>query len=287
MRTHQACFFTVFFPANRPFVKRFLQSLSSQTAKNFDLVIINDGFDDLTNLLHQFPNLNVIVYDYSASIAKIREFGLKIIKEDGYKYAIFGDSDDYFSNNRVEYVLNSLQNYNICFNDLSLVDDVNNIFQKTIWGNRFLEKEEITLEFIEDKNVLGLGNSGINTNLFSIMNIPEDVLAVDWYIFHNLMKGQKAKFIPEEVTYYRQHGSNIVGKSKLTQAALNHIINVKEHHYRYAPPATESFIEEFNEFKSSSVDIDSYIKLINNKNLNYFWWEETNYLTEYKVKSNE
>ena len=83
-------------------IKRCLESVISQTDKNIEIVIINDGSIDKTDsIIKKYINDNRIKY-YNRSnhgIGKTRNFG---IKEATGEYITFLDSDDYLPNDAID-----------------------------------------------------------------------------------------------------------------------------------------------------------------------------------------
>lgn len=83
-------------------IKRCLESVISQTYKNIEIVIINDGSIDKTDsIIKKYINDNRIKY-YNRSnhgIGKTRNFG---IKEATGEYITFLDSDDYLPNDAID-----------------------------------------------------------------------------------------------------------------------------------------------------------------------------------------
>lgn len=83
-------------------IKRCLESVISQTYKNIEIVIINDGSIDKTDsIIKKYINDNRIKY-YNRSnhgIGKTRNFG---IKETTGEYITFLDSDDYLPNDAID-----------------------------------------------------------------------------------------------------------------------------------------------------------------------------------------
>jgi len=65
-------FLTTIFPQNEKFLKSFLNSLSAQTYKDFDLVIVNDSFKNLNYYKDLYSNLNIININSSGTQPKIR-----------------------------------------------------------------------------------------------------------------------------------------------------------------------------------------------------------------------
>ena len=115
---------TTVFPANNQYVHEFLGSLKLQTYTDFDVVIVNDGLSGFGEIRRNYEgDLNIIGLDYSDAPAKNREHGINYCIENNYDILIFGDSDDYFSENRVEKSVEYLVSYDIVVNDLTLFDD--------------------------------------------------------------------------------------------------------------------------------------------------------------------
>jgi len=205
----RVAFFTTIFPIKESYLVDFFSSLEKQTYKNFDTIILNDGYKDLEEFTKEF-DLNIEILDYSNTPAKNREFGINYILEQKYDRLIFGDSDDYFSSNRVEKSLELLDRYNIVVNDLTLFNENGTIVEKYI-SHRLENGRVIDYEFIEDKNIFGLSNTSINLNILNRVKFPEDLVAVDWYLYKALLKEHSAIFTNEAITYYRQYESNTVG----------------------------------------------------------------------------
>ncbi len=274
--------FSVIFPQNLIYFDDFINSINNQSCQNFDLILINDGVD-LIFFDQKKPSLKcqlkVINVPYKFSFGKIREFGIREVVKMGYDNIIFVDSDDIMSNNRVELSLNSLASYPIVFNDLSLINNKGEIYKESIWGNR-LVNQIINKSFLLDKNVIGLGNSAVKTKLLNGIVIPDSIIASDWYIFSKVINDFEANFIPDCVTFYRQHNFNSIGvKDHITTERLKFICSVKEIHYLELCSLDFRFKTMLNMIKLQKKNINpKQIEYINNNNINFFWWEETNYL---------
>ncbi|GAA4279517.1 glycosyltransferase [Aquimarina mytili] len=269
---------SVVFPANTAFVDDFFESLCRQTYKEFDVFIINDGFENFDAVVERYYSLNITVYKYSNTPSKIRQKLLELLNRSKYQNIVFSDSDDYLADNRVEESVKYLSKYPIVFNDLtSFYED--KILNKKIWSSRFNKNKVITRQFLIDKNVLGLGNSGIRKEVLKEINLDEDLLAVDWAIFYNLIDNLEAFFIDKTQTFYRQHDSNTIGFDKMSLQRIQTAINVKKRHYIFIKRKDLynklRLLEELNPVD----EIEKKIK-INQKdrNQNHFWWEETKLL---------
>ncbi|MCH7826984.1 MAG: glycosyltransferase family 2 protein [Bacteroidetes bacterium] len=274
---NDVAFFAVIFNENENYLDLFFDSLKKQTYSNFDVVIVNDRYNNFEFLYDKYKELNIVELKYSSTPAKNREFGIKYIFEKNYKIVIFGDSDDYFANNRVQICINKLIYYDIVVNDISLFND-NGIGIKKYISNRIENNTEINLDFIKDKNIFGMTNTAIKINALENVNFDSELIAVDWYFFSILLlKNYKAIFTNETETYYRQYSNNTVGITNITNESISKEIMIKIKHYdliRKEFKQFQSLYEEMIEFKKKVVNINFVEKLKKQNIKNPFWWEE-------------
>ena len=193
------------------FLIDFFDSLSSQTYDKFDVIVVNDGFENFSDFINKYQNLNIIELLYSNTPSKNREYGINYCIEKNYDILIFGDSDDYFSSNRISQTISLLSIYDIVVNDISTFDN-NGIINANYLSNRVDNNSIINYNFIKDKNIFGLTNTAINLNILDKVKFDDLLIAVDWYLFKNLLKlGYKAIFTNKIVSYYRQYLGNKIG----------------------------------------------------------------------------
>jgi len=208
---NNVAFLTTIFPMEKHFLMDFFDSLVEQTYKFFDVVVVNDGYKNFDKIKIKYSKLNIIELSSTDTPAKNREYGINFCKNKGYEVLIFGDSDDYFSNNRVEFSLSALAEYDIVVNDLSLFD-ADGIYETNYMSNRIDNNSIIEYSYVKDKNIFGLSNTAINTNILSEVTFDKNIVAVDWHFYKELLKnGCRAIFINKAITFYRQYQENTVG----------------------------------------------------------------------------
>jgi glycosyltransferase involved in cell wall biosynthesis len=211
LKLSNICFLTTIFPMKEKFLIDFFDSLSRQTYNNFDVVVVNDGYDNFSDVKIKYQNLSIIELAYSNTPAKNREYGINYCIENNYDILIFGDSDDYFSNNRIAKSISLLSSYDIVVNDLSTFNNTG-ILHDNYLSNRVQNNSIVNYNFIKDKNIFGLTNTAINLNILNKVKFDELLIAVDWFMFKGLLKlGFKAIFTNEIISYYRQHLDNTIG----------------------------------------------------------------------------
>ena len=208
---NKIAFLTTVFLKNEKFLNSFFNSLSAQTYKNFDLVIVNDNFKNLDFYKDLYSNLNIIDINSSNTPAKNREVGINYCIDQNYEVLVFGDSDDYFKDNRIEKLLEFLIKADVVVNDLSLFDD-NGVYEKNYLSNRLKNLDIIDLKFIKDKNIFGMSNTAIKLKNIKKVSFNYNIIAVDWFFFKRILKkGCKAIFTNETETFYRQYKNNTIG----------------------------------------------------------------------------
>jgi hypothetical protein len=259
-------FLTTIFPQNEKFLKSFFNSLYTQTYKDFDLIIVNDNFNNLNNYKDLYPNLTIVNINSFDTPAKNREVGINYCIENNYDILIFGDSDDYFQNDRIEKSIKILNQADIVVNDFSLFNE-KTVYNQKYLSNRVKNHQIIKFEFIKNKNIFGFSNSAMRIFKQKKILIPNDLVAVDWYIFSRfLLKGLKAVFTNETISFYRQYEQNIIGLKQLDEKSFDKAKNIKIKHFKALNLNEEKFGNELESLYSLSFNKKRIIK-------NPLWWE--------------
>jgi hypothetical protein len=282
--------FSVIFPGNLPYFYDFLRSLECQSCNNFKLILINDG---VINLDDYFLNINLDYKIYAVNDFtpfEIRIFGLKLVSDLNPEFIIFADSDDTFSPNRVETLVHNLKKYTFVCNDLDLIDQNGILIENAFWRDRIGDNFEFDIKFFENKNILGLGNSGmqfwpLKKMLSRIENFDE---GNDWLFFSSAENDLRGLFVSNCRTNYRQHANNLIGRKSLKLDSLINLIDCKINHYsKLKSIGFKAFdidkqlnkLHNINRIAlNNSIYIENQLLHINSIKTNFFWWEETNYI---------
>ena len=219
----------VVFEEVKPFLDEYFTSIDSQTEKNFDLLILKDKYKDK---IPGGKTKNIVIdIENNDSPAQIRQYGIQYAIKNNYKNIIFTDTDDNYSQNYVESLMLGLENNDFVYSNIVPVDNnditINNYFS--------LPHETKRYEQIINYNFIGLGCSAVRSEIIREINIPSDIIAVDWYLYTILLlNGFAGKLVEIASVYYRQHYNNTVGVLKqLDRVRLLKGIDIKEKHYLY------------------------------------------------------
>ncbi len=282
--------FSVIFQKNLLFFPSFLISLENQTNKNFKLILFNDG---VVNLDYYFKNTSLNIEQYNVnnmSPFEIRLYGLEKVSEMGADQIIFADTDDLMTSERVAISVRYLKKYPFVCNDISLISQEGKLMVDLFWGERVSNKFEFGIQYIKNQNLIGLGNSAMQGNqLKKILNtLAGHSTGSDWLFFSAAENDLYAVFVSECSTLYRQHDNNIIGKKIINSTGLLGIINKKIEHYNslkrinFGAYNLDDQIELnqniLQRYQADPDFLDNQIKKINSLGINFFWWEESNYI---------
>ncbi len=270
-------FLTTIYTMDENYILDFFNSLNNQTFKEFDLIVVNDKYENFDLIIEKYTDLNIIELVYSSTPLKNREYGINYIINNNYDIVVFGDSDDYFSINRVEVSIEKLLNYDIVINDLTLFKN-NSIYNEKYISNRLDNNSEIGIDYIKEKNIFGMSNTALKVESLDKIIFDSELIALDWYIFSLLLlKSKKAIFTNETQTFYRQHSENTIGIGQTLDELIRKGILVKMQQYSLMKRHDSCYNDLYEEIK----ELDSKIKAGHNiekyivQNIkNPLWWEE-------------
>tara|TARA_R110001583_G_scaffold26571_4_gene95775 strand:- start:19399 stop:20250 length:852 start_codon:yes stop_codon:yes gene_type:complete len=274
----EVCFLTTVFPMPIDFLYDFFDSLDQQSYKSFDLIIVNDGNQDLEMLIKKYNLIHAIVIPAGESPIDNREIMIRFAIKNKYKIAVFGDSDDKFSENRISVAVEKLQSVDIIVNDLNTFTG-SKLIQSYYLSNRVINEEHIHINNILEYNILGLSNTAVNISILQGLTFPFDknVIALDWYLFSILLsQNVLASFTNKSVTYYRQHENNIAGMGIINDDSIKKTILVRIQHYQALSP----YIAMANELKNEMITLqkdeikqNTLLNQIKKKQPFPLWWE--------------
>lgn len=289
MKSNRIAVFSVIFEQNLVFFPEFLNSLVNQKDRNFDLVLIVDGTPNISGIVERFRKiLNIRCFEIEGTIATIRERALELIKELDYWGIVCADTDDIQSELRTQVCRRALEEYSIVVNDLAPFVEYGNWNSDTLWTCRLGKEFSFTASDIKHSNFVGLGNSSFRTELLrnsSMLRIPPENEAPDWFLFFQLLEHSQGVFLQDGHVHYRQHGNNTLGINLINEEKLAKIQRIKINHYKaltdYYPDLKKLYLREVElkeKGESERLWLSERLQLLNHKALNFFWWEETEYL---------
>ena len=225
--------FSVIYPQAEQYFLTFLESLSNQTDKNFELFLLNDGCGDIDRYLHKV-DISVKVKSITGLPASLRKQGIAWVKREKFDMIIFADSDDYFAEDRVELAKSTLDENDIMVNELVLFGK-NIPIPVSLLSQHYKNLDFLSANHLKHCNCMGLSNTAIRINKITpfIAKIPDSIVSFDWALFALcLHEGAKAIINTKTTTYYRQYGYNIASPFMIEDEQIMRGVFVKRNHYR-------------------------------------------------------
>ena len=180
------------------YLKRCLDSIKSQTFKDYEVIIVNDGSTD---------NSSDIISKYSYKVINQENQGLSMARNNGVKeasgdYLIFLDSDDYIEKDLLEEINNSLSNN----------PDLVRYQIKEVFDN----KDNINYEETPFDNKNGVEAFKLITNYHFVENAWAYAIKREFYL--------KEKFSFKKGTYHEDFGliPLVIIKSKIVNS-INYV----------------------------------------------------------------
>jgi len=216
---------------NRPQkLKKSIQSVLNQNFKDLELIVVNDGGEDIGDIIQTFDDsrLRYLNHDKNKGLAAARNTGLKNARG---KYLAFLDDDDEFYSNHLEVAVRNLkESEQVVYTDAKRFEFVNNRE-----GEKELIKEYVPYSIDYDRDKLLCGNIApvncfvFDSNLIDKAGYFDEQLPVleDWDFWIRLSKFTDFRHIEKvttRVNWYR--------KESMTDEQVKKFETAREEIYR-------------------------------------------------------
>lgn len=235
-------YFSVVMPTfNRAnIIRKSIESVLSQTFKNFELIIVdNNSSDNTENIINSFDDERIFLkkINNEGIVAKSRNLGVKIATSE---YIAFIDSDDLWSEDKLEQcILEIKKGNNFIYHNFSIYKNGKKINE--FKGRQLKNNQHLDLY----KNGNCIFNSGVvikKTFLENIGLIPEDrefIGCEDFITWFKITKNFKSTHLAKNLGSYNLDGNNLTNPklSEINSKALKIFFEkeLKDHEYKNYP----------------------------------------------------
>ena len=189
----------------------------------------------LAELADDLP-LHLTACERGSSQAKVRRIMLEAGMRSGADILVFVDMDDMLLGNAPGNHLDALANADFSYGDLCLMDATGQDLRRRFYDRADVPWQVTSVDAVQRRNFLGLSNTAIRTARLpvSALQVPDDVLAVDWWLFTTLLQaGRRGVRTVAPVVHYRLHADNALGAgTPATPEALRRSYTIMRRHYR-------------------------------------------------------
>ena len=190
------------------YIKEQLASILSQLGSDDEIVISDDNSTDRTvNIVKQFKDKRLKIYLNNNGKGYVSNFENALNKAIGY-YIFLADQDDVWVENKVQYCLAQLENYDLVVSDAVVVDE-----NKALISTSFFAMRKCYRSFLG--NILKFGYLGCcmafkRKILERALPFPSNhkLCTHDYWLFLVAKTYYKSKISDEKLIIYRRHGLN-------------------------------------------------------------------------------
>ena len=201
------------------FIIRAIESVLSQTYKEWELIIVDDGSEDnsvesIENFIKNKEQIYLIKLNKNIGVANARNEALKITKG---RYIAFLDSDDLWLPNKLEKQLKFMKsnNYSFIFSAYDKIDEQGNVF-----GHIGVHDRVSYCDLLKT-NSIGCLTALYDTDYFGKIYMPTNTKREDFATWLQLLKRvEYAHGLNETLAQYRVY-SNQSSAKKMNMAAEN------------------------------------------------------------------
>ncbi len=210
------------------FLKEFIDSLFSQTYKDWILTVRDDGSKDNTteiteNISAKYPGKINLIKDELGNLGTCKSF-LTLLKQAKADYIMFADQDDVWLPDKIEKTISKMFEVErkyakttpiLIHTDLIVVDEKLNTIASSFWRYQGQNPEYKSLNYLLVQNNVTGCTIMVNKALKDlVVQIPDKAIMHDWWLALVASAFGVIEYIPDQTILYRQHQSQNTGARK-------------------------------------------------------------------------
>ena len=214
------------------FVEEQIESIIAQTFREWTLYIRDDGStDDTLRIIERYARdyegKIVVIDDPSivggSSKANFAGIHAWVTENDPSDYYMFSDQDDVWLSNKVEITLKKMIEVErrghcpvLVHTDLQVVDENLDVLGESFFRYRALNPDFTDLPHLLIQNNVTGCTMCWNKELNALLDLTSKNVAMhDWWITLAASVFGSISYVPQATILYRQHGSNVVGATRV------------------------------------------------------------------------
>ncbi|MFS1663869.1 glycosyltransferase family 2 protein [Streptococcus sp. zg-JUN1979] len=211
------------------FLAEQIESIRSQTFKDWQLLIRDDGSSDKTreiieSYVQKDERISFINANDCRNIGVINSF-YQLLKYEEADYYFFSDQDDVWLEDKVARQLQVLTNERtdipiMVYMDLKVVDSQLRVTHESMIATQSHHANTLLRQELTENTVTG-GVSALNHCLAELWTDTQELLMHDWYLALIASALGKLIYIDRPGELYRQHDNNVLGARTLQKRLKN------------------------------------------------------------------
>ena len=185
------------------FLEESINSVIKQTYKNWNLFIIDDNSTDESKKIlkkYQLDNIKIILLSKNKGVAFCRNLGMRLSKA---KYISFIDSDDYWTNNKLEDQILFMSKFNYKFTYTNYTPFIIKS-DKKIYKKKVLVPEMFNYYQFINNTSIGMSSVIIERSLLGTTRFKKFKICEDYFFKCQILKKIKNAFrLNQNTMFYR------------------------------------------------------------------------------------
>lgn len=199
------------------YLSKQLDSILHQTLLPCEVIIVDDSSTDNTwDILLEYQSKYSIIKRYrnEKNSGVVASFNSAIMKCSG-DYIALCDQDDIWLPNKLEILVNNIENYSLIHSDARLIDSDERVVRESHFEIKDANKKYF-VDYLWTSSVHGCTAMFKRDLVYKYFPIADGVLSHDQYVALCAMNENGVKLIIDKLVLYRQHTNNVFGASKST-----------------------------------------------------------------------
>lgn len=267
------------------YIKKQIDSILTQTIKDFELIICDDCSSDNTrNILTEYANkdFRIKLFFNQKNLGFKKNFEEAISHTTG-DFIALSDQDDIWASNHLEVLQNLIGNADIACGNALLIDENDNSLNLTLSQADVLQyiesSQKLLYRILGSTNCFQGASMLIRKSFFEkALPIPENVHYHDAWFAACACCSNGINYTFDQITYYRQHSSQITAdthQNKTTGFLIKRYFTKYFGKHEYNTDRFDFFPELQKRYSLSSDVLKilydcNYIQLIRTKRINFF-----------------
>lgn len=232
------------------YLPRCINSLTNQTERNIEIILVNDGStDESTAICREAASSDsriVLIEKSNGGLSSARNAGLEIARGE---FILFVDSDDYVSSDFCEEALSCFEKSGsdmVIFGFDTIFTDKGKTVHHHTKKPGIIRKEEVVHGLLIDGYINSLAwNKAYRRSLFDGVRYPEGVMFEDVGTTYRLVDKASSFHISDRITYYYGiRSDSISGKWWLSDRKINDFFLVRTNQLEYIKQSFPSLLKE-------------------------------------------
>ena len=185
------------------YIEESINSVLSQTFKNWNLIIIDDNSSDNSKKIikkYNRENINFIFLKKNKGVSFCRNLGIRLSKS---KYISFLDSDDYWSPEKLEEQVAFMEkfNYEFTYTDYTPFTSKSNI---KLFKKRIISPKKFNYDKFINNTAISMSSVLLQKNIIGLTKFPKVKICEDYYFKCQILKKINFAFkLTSNTMFYR------------------------------------------------------------------------------------